>query len=56
MGARETIVQFLPVICVEENKKSDRQRKPGELAAWLRKLGYSQVAAAGEDLIFEAKP
>jgi FkbM family methyltransferase len=55
MGARETIVRFLPIICVEENKKSDRQRRPGELVAWLRKLGYAPVAAAGEDLIFEAK-
>jgi FkbM family methyltransferase len=55
-GASRLLAQWKPVVVVEENAKSLRYRQAGEIAAYLGKFGYRQVAAVGHDLIFASTP
>jgi FkbM family methyltransferase len=56
-GAEQTIARCLPVILCEENVLCVRQGfAPGQLAAYLGRFGYTQVAAAHEDRIFAPPP
>ena len=52
-GARATIERFSPVIAFED-KGLDRAYgvPPGETAAWLKGLGYSQIDKLGNDKVF----
>lgn len=53
-GAAQLLRQWKPVIVVEENDKSLRYRKAGEVAEYLAPFGYRQVGAYDRDLIFSA--
>lgn len=53
-GAIETVEKFRPLLVIEENScMSGYGREPGDLAAWLAPMGYVQVGAVDEDLVFE---
>lgn len=51
-GAARLIERWKPVIVVEENDKSLRYRRAGEVADYLVRSGYRQVAAFDRDLVF----
>lgn len=56
LGARRTLRRWHPVVVVEQNAKSLRNRSPEAVAELLAPLGYRQVEAFGSDLIYSAGP